>query len=469
MSPLNPTVAPDSPTAPASAWRVFLRSADCRVIRAGLTALLGVCIARYLGPAEYGILSSAFALALMLLAFSSLGLDRLVQDEVANRPTESSIILGTAMGLRLAAAAIAYVSILLFLPDAFPGLRLVWLVAGLVVFSHIPLTVESWLRAKQQSHSCSLALNTGFVITALLNLAFISNGVSAVWFAAVMALEAPLAALFVFHAYGKLAPNEDTFDWNTALARRWLRACWPAVCGSVVTIALLQANHVLVAWLRGPAEAGHFGAATRFLELAAFALAALATVPLARIRGKADTTGPRDDADAPVLNRFAKIAWGTALVAAGTAPWLVPLLFGGAYSGASWTFGILALALPTQALGLISAAPASHDTPLSRRSLVLLSATLGLGLLLASWWIVWWGAIGAAVATLVTVNLVQWVVPRFEPATRDRSRRGLAALALLDVFAGRSARPLPQATVPPVPPIMAEQSHLPPPSAPVST
>ncbi|PTY08439.1 hypothetical protein DB347_02325 [Opitutaceae bacterium EW11] len=432
MSPSIPVVTPELSTVPA--WRVFLRSADHRLIRAGLTALLGIAIARYLGPEEFGLLSSAVGMASILLAFSSLGLDRLVREEVEGHPTDSATILGTAMGLRLAAAGLAYLVLLIAAPAHHPGLRLVWLVASLATLSHIPLTVECWLSAKKQTRPCTLALNVGFGLTVLLSLAFMWNGVSAVWFAAVLALEAPFAALLIFHAYGKLAPNEDTFDWSTPLAKRWVRRCWSTVAVNVAVVGLLQLNPVLLAWIRGPLEAGRYAAASRFFEVICFGIVGLSVVRMTRIR---EARGAKDldfAALAPVMANAARTAWCFAIVAAGTALWAMSLIFGQTYNGSALTFGILSFALIPQVLSLVGVEALPSREGEEQRVLRTAGVGLGLNLVLGCWWSVWWGAPGAAAAGLVGSIAAHLIMPRFDPATRELARVRLAVLTFRNPF-----------------------------------
>ena len=73
-----------------------------RIVRMGVGLLVGVWLARYLGPSLYGEFNYAFAFAMMFAPVAMLGLDEIGIRELIKDPSNRDEILGTA-----------------FLPDAF--------------------------------------------------------------------------------------------------------------------------------------------------------------------------------------------------------------------------------------------------------------------------------------------------------------------------------------------------------------
>src|SRR4051812_17189027 len=68
---------------------------------------VGLWLARYLGPADFGLLSAATAATFLGVVATQLGLDGLVQREFIRRPDDVGIILGTVTTLSLVVAIIA--------------------------------------------------------------------------------------------------------------------------------------------------------------------------------------------------------------------------------------------------------------------------------------------------------------------------------------------------------------------------
>ena len=95
----------------------------CRLARAVLQLLVGMLTARYLGPANYGLISYAASLAAFALPVMQLGLrNTLVQEYLSNREAEGQI-LGTALGMNLLSAMTCVLGIAGFSAAANPGSR----------------------------------------------------------------------------------------------------------------------------------------------------------------------------------------------------------------------------------------------------------------------------------------------------------------------------------------------------------
>jgi hypothetical protein len=85
-----------------SAWLI----AD-KVVRLCLGLLVWVWLARYFGPATFGVWNYAMAFAALFGAVTSLGLDGIVVRELTQDNADAGAILGTVLGMRLAAAVVA--------------------------------------------------------------------------------------------------------------------------------------------------------------------------------------------------------------------------------------------------------------------------------------------------------------------------------------------------------------------------
>ncbi|MBV9480624.1 MAG: oligosaccharide flippase family protein, partial [Acidobacteria bacterium] len=71
-----------------------------RLIRLGGGLLVGTLVARYLGPASFGIFSYAYAIYALFNILSNLGLDLLIVKDITLEPKSEDEILGTAFLLK---------------------------------------------------------------------------------------------------------------------------------------------------------------------------------------------------------------------------------------------------------------------------------------------------------------------------------------------------------------------------------
>src|SRR5215471_1741362 len=72
-----------------------------RILRIGIGLILGVWIARYLGPDQFGLFNSAAAFVSLFSIFATLGLDGIVVRELVREPEVKNGILGSAFALKL--------------------------------------------------------------------------------------------------------------------------------------------------------------------------------------------------------------------------------------------------------------------------------------------------------------------------------------------------------------------------------
>src|SRR5438105_1106276 len=72
-----------------------------KVLRMFLGLLVGLWVARYLGPANFGLLNFAIAFSALFTPVADLGLQVIVVRELVQRPDDRVAIISSAVALRL--------------------------------------------------------------------------------------------------------------------------------------------------------------------------------------------------------------------------------------------------------------------------------------------------------------------------------------------------------------------------------
>lgn len=432
--------APSLPPNPSGeSWRNFAWLVGGRTFRLALSVVVGAWVARQLGPADYGRLNTALAVVMMLLAVAGLGLDSFVRQQLVRQPASAGEILGTCIGLRLAAGAVGFVALALAVFCSGATHRGVWLVLGAMLLTHTPLSIDFWFQARLLMRHSAVAQNLAFAFSSILRVGLILLGAPLISFAAVIVLEGPVAAFYLLRVYRCEMPAER-FAWRTEFARGWLHACWPLLAASIVTAALARLDQTLVLWLAGPIEAGRFAAASRVFELGVFVPTALVTSLMPSIAGSAaDPVAARRTAR-HALNTVAATGWLLAITLLVGAGWIVPGLFGAAYLGSETTLRLLAVALLFHGIGSVRTECWVSAGWTGR----LLAATLlgaVLNAALALWWIPRWGGSGAAAATLIALAVTHVVLSFWWRDARQFARWQLAALAGAALWQKKAAAP----------------------------
>jgi PST family polysaccharide transporter len=380
------------------AWHNFGWLTFDKGVRLTLGVVVGMWMARHLGPADYGLLNYALALASLASVFPALGLDLIVRRGLVNAPADAGRLLGTTFGLRLGAGLAAYVVLVagafLFEPDA--TARLAIAMAGVSLLLQPVLAIDLWFQSRLLSKHTVVAQSLTFGACAILRVILILRGAGLAPFLYLLALESVLFATLLVVTYLRGRERIAAWRWDAATAVSLLRESWPLAAATLATLVYVKFDQVLLRSVAGPTETGLYAAAARVNDI-------LHTLPLmlaasfsplllaARQRGPAEY----ERSLRRFFNLSAGFAWAAALGCAALTPWVVPLVFGPAYARTSGMLVALALSLPLIAMGVARQEYLINEGRQKFQLVTtLVGAAVNVGLNL--WAIPRWGGLGAA-------------------------------------------------------------------------
>lgn len=380
--------------------------------------IIGLWLARYLGPSDFGLFGAATAITFFGVVATQLGLDGLVQRELVRRPGETGTILGTVTVLGLAFAVVAWgvlAGCAMCIDD--PALRR--LVLWLAVLG-VPQALAVWeylFQARSDLRPVVLGQNLCFFLCLGVRALLISRGASVTAFAVVVVFERLTAALVVMTwAFRRHPPGRLGFD--ASLARAMVKESWPVWISALLTTLYQKVDLVFVAQWRDAAEAGVYAAATRITELwwSISMVIATAVLPdLVSTRQRSEESYHR--ALRKYFDASVALSLSAAVVMSFVARPLVQLLFGPSYADSA---SILVIQFWAGIFVYLSVARSRHLITSGRRLVELWFALGGVVLNLAANVILIprYGAIGAAWAGLITQAGVAMGLPLLFADTR---------------------------------------------------
>jgi PST family polysaccharide transporter len=369
----------------------------------GLT--VGTWVARYLGPADYGLLNYALALASLLAVLPGLGLDGLVRRELVSETAPAPTLLGTVTVLRLAVGLVVYAALasgaLLFGHDA--RLQQVMLYSGLLLFQPMLLTPDLWFQARMLSKHTVIAQNTAFVLSSLGRVALILGHAPLPWFAALIIIDLGVTSVLLARTAARLGCPWRGWRWDSTLARDLFSRAWPLLLSGLAVIIYLKIDQVMVKLLAGATAAGHYAAAVKISEICYLGPVILASALFpAIVRAKAGHPERYTRRIRQYFNLSAGLAYLAAVPIAFAAPAIIRLLYGAAYAPSGpvlavhlWTLVFVAQGVARQEWLL--------GEGLMRFSLAATASGAALNVALNFWLIPRQGALGAAVATVIAL------------------------------------------------------------------
>lgn len=147
-----------------------------RFLRMGVGLVVGVWVARYLGPEQFGLYNYAIAFVSLFSAFATLGLDNIVVRDLVRDPTCRDEILGTTFALKLIGGIFTLLLtvgiISLLRPNETLTHWLVGIIAVGMIFQAFD-AIDFWFQSQTQSKFTVYARSTGFLLITIVKLILI--------------------------------------------------------------------------------------------------------------------------------------------------------------------------------------------------------------------------------------------------------------------------------------------------------
>jgi PST family polysaccharide transporter len=241
-----------------------------KIVRMGVGLFVGVWIARYLGPEQFGLLSYATAFVALFATVATLGLDGIAVRDIVRDPASKSEILGTVFLLRLmggmATMAFAVISTLLLRSTDTLTLWLVVIIAAGTIFQTFD-TIDYWFQSQLLSRYTVVAKNAAFLLTALLKIILLIVKAPLIAFALAGLAEIVLGTVGLVLAYRSHGQLLKSWRWNPSWAGRLLRDSWPLILSGMVIAVYMKIDQVMLGAMVGDRAVGIYSAAVRISEI----------------------------------------------------------------------------------------------------------------------------------------------------------------------------------------------------------
>ncbi|BAU15656.1 putative polysaccharide biosynthesis protein [Leptolyngbya sp. NIES-3755] len=392
-----------------------------RILRMGLSLVVGVWVARYLGPDQFGLYNYAFAFALIFNTVANLGLDGIVVRNLVRDPESKNELMGTTIGLKLLAQIAAIVlgigSIIVLRPTDSVSHWLVGIIVVGMLFEGF-YGIDFWFQAQTQSKYSTLAKTIAFVASSIVKVVFIQIQAPVTYFAATYLIETAVTAiglLWFYQSQGHLIKSWK-FCRKTAIAL--LIDSWTLILSSFVIMIYMRIDQVMLGQLVNDRAVGLYSAAVKISELWYFVPTALtSSVYPSIIRAKSESAEKYANQLQKVLDWLSAMGYAVAIVGTIFSTQIVVLLYGQEYAEAGT---VLALHIWTGVFVASGILRSSWTTIEGYMSFALASTAMGAGInvVLNYTLIPKHGGIGAAIATLVAQALASYCATALFSHTR---------------------------------------------------
>jgi O-antigen/teichoic acid export membrane protein len=239
-----------------------------RILRMLVGLLVGIWVARFLGPAQFGVFSYAIAFAALFGSLATLGLDSIVIRDLVRSDVQLDLCMGTAFWLKLLGSMLMLIAMLLAIRltsnDSTTNLY-IFIIGSGTLFQSFEV-IDFYFQSQVLSKFVSFCRLTQLLISSLLKLYFILAEAELIWFVVVSLIDQVTLAISLYFAfrYQKTGVSLRRFDLGTA--KRLLRESWPLVISGLVVTVYMRIDQVMIKQMLGDEQVGLYSAAVRLSE-----------------------------------------------------------------------------------------------------------------------------------------------------------------------------------------------------------
>lgn len=240
-----------------------------QIFRMVLGLLVGVWVARYLGPEQFGMFSYAIAFVSIFGSFAKLGLDGILVRDLVNTPQKRDVYLGTAFGLKIIGALVAMfivVTTTIFTSRDYSTNLYIFIIACGILFQSAEV-IDFYFQSKVLSKFVSLCKIIQLLFSSIMKIYLVLTDASLFWFVLVILIDQVTLAISLFIAYGnqKLGHFYNCFNWR--VAKKMLNDSWPLMLSTIAVIIYMRIDQVMIQEMLGNEQVGLYSAALRLSEV----------------------------------------------------------------------------------------------------------------------------------------------------------------------------------------------------------
>lgn len=235
----------------------------------GLSFCIGIWMARYLGPENYGILNYVLAFVGLFAFIADLGVNSILNRELVKFPEKRDELLGTALRLKIGGGIVAFLVTVcvIFFTDASPLIR------GLVVLYSLTFILQSvnvistFFQARVEAKNNVRSQIISSSISSVLKIVMILSGFGVIWLMLIYVLDFIWLGIALAVAYRRSGLKIMSWSFNWLIAKEILSSSWLLMLSSASTFIYMRIDQVMIGNFLGEKEVGLYSAAVKLSEI----------------------------------------------------------------------------------------------------------------------------------------------------------------------------------------------------------
>jgi len=240
-----------------------------QILRMIVGFLVGVWVARYLGPEKFGLFSYALAFVSIFQGIAKLGLDGIVVRDLVREPEKREIYLGSSFWLKFIGGLLTIFIILIvsyFTSDTFQTFLFINIIAAGIIFQSFEV-IDFYYQATVQAKYISLRKMIQLILSSIIKIMLVLIKAELIWFVLVTLFDAVSLAIFSWFIYKAQGLPNFLKYFNLDMGKRLLKDSWPLLLSSIAVAIYMRIDQVMIKNMLGDKEVGLYSATVRLVEV----------------------------------------------------------------------------------------------------------------------------------------------------------------------------------------------------------
>ena len=247
-----------------------------RIIQSLINFVIIILTSRYLGPANYGLISYATSFAAFFLPIAYLGINNTIVNELIKHKNSENIVLGTAIFLSATSSILCMVFMGVFVIILNPNEPVTHWVCVLysltLLFQALDL-IQYWFQAHLLAKYSSKVIICAFIIVAIYKFILLATGQSIYLFAISNAIDYFLIFIALLFIYKKRFNGKLTISLK--YSKDLIRLSCPYILADLMVALFAQTDRIMLKSMVDETAVGIYSAATTICGVVGFIFIAI--------------------------------------------------------------------------------------------------------------------------------------------------------------------------------------------------
>lgn len=400
-----------------------------KIIQMAISLVVGLITARYLGPSNYGLINYAGAYTAFFSSICTLGINSVIVKEFVDNPGKEGVVIGSTLVLRAVSSlfsALTIIGISLIVDAGEPVTQTVVALSAVGVMFQIFETFNYWFQSKLQSKTTAVATLIAYIVTSTYKVILLIAKKPVTYFAFATSLDYICLAVLLYLSYKKYDGGELAFSKSYGIAL--LKKSYHYILPGVMVAIYGQADKIMLKHMISNEEIGYYSTAVSLCNMWCFVLNAIIDSLYPPIMEAFKRNKEEFEKKNKLLYAIVfYVSAGVSVLFTLFGGVAIRILYGDAYLPSVAPLRIITWYTAFSYLGVARNAWIVCMDRQKYLKYIYLSAAIA-NVILNCIFIPFWGASGAALASLIAQVITTLVVPFFIKDMRENSVMMLKAI-----------------------------------------